>query len=71
MSSASGTAPAPESGRHTPAGRFDSCSAEAADYLLQIAAKKVDSQGNNFDQLDAKTGVLLGFALVAVVQVLF
>jgi hypothetical protein len=70
MSSSSGTAPAPQSGRHGSPGRFDSCSAEAVGYLLQIAAKKVDSQGNNFDQLDAKTGVLLGFALVAVVQVL-
>jgi hypothetical protein len=70
MSSGHGTAPAPESGRHVSSSRFASCTPEAANYLLQIAAKKVDSQGNNFDQLDAKTGVLLGFALVAVVQVL-
>ncbi len=70
MSSGHATAPAPDSGRHASSSRFASCTPEAVSYLLQIAAKKVDSQGNNFDQLDAKTGVLLGFALVAVVQVL-
>ncbi len=70
MSSGYGTASAPEAGRHVSPSRFASCTPEAVNYLLQIATKKVDSQGNNFDQLDAKTGVLLGFALVAVVQVL-
>lgn len=59
MSSGQASAPAPEG--YQP---------ECVDYLLQVASQKVTSQGNAFDQLDSKMGVMLGFATVAVLQVL-
>lgn len=58
MSSGQASAPAPEG--YQP---------ECVDYLLQVASQKVTSQGNAFDQLDSKMGVMLGFATVAVLQV--
>ena len=43
---------------------------EAFELLKEAGCKEIDSQADCFNQLDAKVGVILGFALVAIVQIL-
>ncbi len=41
---------------------------ESEQALLELALKELDTQNENFEHLDAKTGVILGFALVSLAQ---
>src|SRR5689334_4041023 len=43
---------------------------DVADFLLTVGMREIDFYADAFNQLDTKVGVLLGFSLVAVVQLI-
>jgi hypothetical protein len=44
-------------------------SADMHELLVKAAQNEIDSQADAFNQLDTKSGVVLGFALVAIIQI--